>query len=65
MQLGDLAWDYSSAFGGQNVSPTSQSMQMVIILEYPSPPESCRFAKILTFSGEVKKVPVEFLLPIH
>jgi hypothetical protein len=65
MQLGDLAWDYSSAFGGQNVASTNQSMQMVIILEYPSPPESCRFAKVLTFNCEIKKVPVEFLLPIY
>jgi hypothetical protein len=65
MQLGDLAWDYSSAYAGQNFAPENKPMQMVIILEYPSPPESCRFAKVLTFDCEIKKVPVEFLLPIY
>jgi len=65
MQLGDLAWDYSSAFADSGPASANQPMQMVIILEYPSPPESCRFAKVLTFDREIKKVPVEFLLPIY
>lgn len=64
MELGDLAWDYTDAY--ENVSGVSSLLNrsMVIILSYPKPPTTCKSARVLTFEGVVKNVPIEFLLPL-
>jgi hypothetical protein len=64
MQLGDLAWDYTDAYEKYDDLFISMNRCIVIVLEYPAPPVTCRFAKVLTLDGKVKKVPIEFLLPI-
>jgi hypothetical protein len=64
MQLGDLAWDYTDAYEKYDDAFVSMNRRLVIVLEYPVKPASCRFAKVLTLDGVVKKVPIEFLLSI-
>ena len=64
MRLGDLAWDYTNAYENYEDLVVSKNRRIVIILEYPDPPESCRLAKVITLDGVVKQVPTEFLLSI-
>ena len=64
MTLGDLAWDYSEAYDGNDPTGAVPVPRMCIILTYPEPFESGRTAKVLLFDGVVKYVPVEFLLPL-
>ena len=64
MELGDLAWDYTDAYENVNDAAPHLNRRIVIILFYPTPPTTCKSAKVLTFDGVVKNVPIEFLLPL-